>query len=338
MDAFAVLSDVSRRYAVDQERLYLSGMSMGALGTYRLGLVHPDLWARLLPVVSYTTPFCVTPLPREVDCGVAFNYLTTFPNAGNVPVGIIVGALDELTPATANRQFADELTRLGYRFRFWEYATRTHDPELHGLTTDVTDPFLGDARRERSPARVTYVIDRAMHREGALPDQAYWLHGLRLADGEARAKVEAVSGRGTAFGVVPVTGTGESAAGPWMMRGLDAAPGSASGRNELTLTLRGLTAAAVDLQRARLTRAEPLTVVAEADRPVVVRIGGQVLSLPAGRSSVVLPAQRDSSRSVAAERPAAAGGQLPATGAELPWAAALLLVLGLLLVRRRRNA
>ncbi len=64
MDAYVVLADVSRRYAVDQERLYLSGMSMGALGAYRLGLMHPDLWGRLLLVASYTTPFCVTPRRR----------------------------------------------------------------------------------------------------------------------------------------------------------------------------------------------------------------------------------------------------------------------------------
>ena len=335
VDAFAVLSDVSRRYRVDQERLYLSGMSMGALGTYRLGLVHPDLWARLLPVASYTTPFCVTPLPQTVDCGVAFNYLTTFPNARNVPVGILVGTLDELTPVTANRHYADVLTGLGYRFRYWEYATKTHDPELHGLTNDVTDPFLGDGRRERSPAHVTYVIDRAMHREGALPDQAYWLTGLRLAQDVPRARVDAVSGRGTAFDVQPVSGSGNGAAGPWTMRGLDGVPAAADGGNALTLTLRGLTSAEVDLRRARLTRAEPLTVTADADRQVTLRVGGELLSLPAGSSTVVLPAQRGGGRPMQ-DASSLPERRLPATGPAPSWPGALALVTALALARRRR--
>lgn len=333
-DAFAALSDVSRRYAVDQERLYLSGMSMGALGTYRLGLVHPDLWARLLPVASYTTPFCVTPLPQTVDCGVAFNYLSLFPNARNVPVGIVVGTLDELTPVTANRHFADVLSDLGYRFRYWEYATKAHDPELHGLTVDETDPFLGDGRRERSPASVTYVLDRAMHAEGQLPDQAYWLSGLRLADEQRVGRVDATSGRGTAYAVQPVSGQGSSAAGPWTMRGLEGVPAAASGRNELTLDLRGLTAVDVDLERARLTRRETLTVSGVSDRAARLTLGADVLDLPAGEFRFVLEPPRPGRAAGAAP----AQRQLPATGAEGGGVALLLLAAAGVLRRRRTTS
>ena len=340
VDAFAVLSDVSRRYAVDQERLYLSGMSMGALGTYRLGLLHPDLWARLLLVASYTTPFCVTPAPQAVNCGVAFNYLSVFPNARNVPVGIVQGSLDELTPVTGGRHFADVLTDLGYRFRYWEYPTRTHDPALHGLTTDVSDPFLGDGRRERSPATVTYVLDRAMHAEGALPDSAYWVSGLRLAEGERFGRVDATSGRGTAYDVEPVVGEGSDEAGPWTMRGLDGRPAAASGRNELSLILRGLSASEVDLASARLTRSEPLTVVADTDRPVVLRIGDAVLSLPAGQSRTVLEPQRRGAPKASVPAPVAptAAGQLPATGGAQTWPTVLLLAAGLAVARRRTRS
>ena len=336
VDAFAVLADVSRRYGVDHERLYLSGMSMGALGTYRLGLMHPDLWARLLPVASYTTPYCVTPAPQAVDCGVEFNYLTVFPNARNVPVGIVVGTLDELTPVTANRHFADVLTGLDYRFRYWEYATRAHDPELHGLTTEQTDPFLGDARRERSPATVTYVVDRVMAGVNGVPDRAYWLSGLRLADGERFGRVDATSGRGDAHRTEPVSGSGSGPAGPWTMRGLDGRPAAASGRNELALTTRGFTAAAVDLAAARVTRTEPLTVVADTDRPVVLRLGAETLALPEGASTVVLPPTRPASAARPVQ-PAPAQGALPATGSDSALVAPLLLVAGLALARRRRR-
>ena len=334
VDAFAVLSDVSRRYAVDQERLYLSGMSMGALGTYRLGLLHPDLWARLLTVASYTTPFCVTPVPQTLDCGAAFNYLSVFPNARNLPVGILTGTLDELTPVTGNRHYADVLTGLGYRFRYWEYPTRTHDPELHGLTTDVTEPFLADVRRERSPATVTYVVDREMHREGALPDQAYWVNGLRLSDGERFGRVDATSGQGNAFTVQPVSGEGTSEAGPWTMRGLAGRPTPSSGRNQLDVVLRGFAAAAVDLPAARLTRDRPLTVRAEVDRPVQLRVGQEVLSLPTGRTTFVLPPREAAGQPATRAAATSALQRLPATGGLEAVSGLLLLAAGLLIRRR----
>ena len=227
-DVFDVLADVSTRYRIDQDRLYLTGMSMGALGTFRLGLLYPDLWARAFSIGNYTNPFCVTPSQKNPPpiCPAPFNYFTILDNAHNVPWGLINGALDELTPVTGAREIADRFTELGYAFRYWEYATRRHEPSLHGLTTDVTDPFLGNAHRVTDPARVTYLIDRAMQNEPwhLTYDRAYWLRDIRLAAGAARGSAEALSGRGTAYTTVPVSGSGTSAAGPYTMHGLDPVP------------------------------------------------------------------------------------------------------------------
>ena len=332
-DVFEVLSDISRRYSVDQERLYLTGMSMGSLGTFRLGGLFPDLWARLLPVAPYTTPFCVTPTPRTPGCDLRFNYLDVFPNYRNVPVGILQGALDELTPVTGGRTFADELTALGYPFRYWEWPTRTHDPKLHGLTTDVTNPFLGTSQRVRAPGVVTYVQDRNMRTPGQVYDRAYWLSHMRLADGARFGRVTAVSGRLPSSAPRPVTGSGTNDAGPWTMRGLDPVPAAASGRNELTLRLAGLDALTVDLARARLTLAQPLTVVSEADRPVALRVDGVTVRLPAGKSTTTVFGASRVDRAPAGPTPA--GGALPTTGGAPGALALVLLVLGVGLRRLR---
>lgn len=332
-DAFEVLSDVSRRYSADQERLYLAGMSMGSLGTYRLGGLFPDLWARLLAVESYTTPFCVTPTPQTPTCSVPFNYLDLFPNYRNVPVGITQGALDELTPVTGGRTFADVLTSYGYPFRYWEWPSRTHDPKMPGLTTDVTNPFLGSSRRVPSPARVTYVQDRAMRTPGQVYDRAYWLSRMRLADGVRFGRVDAVSGRGTAYSTRPVSGSGTDDAGQWTMRGLDAVAARASGRNELTLTLSGIDAVTVAVAQARLTRREPLVVTATTDRPALLRLDGLVVRLPKGTSRTTVPA--DGSGQVTG-RPSTANGVLPTTGAGASPLLATAFMLMALLVRRHR--
>ena len=307
-----MLSDVSRRYAVDQERLYLTGMSMGSLGTYRLGGLFPDLWARLLAVESYTTPFCVTPTPRTPACTLAFNYLDLFPNYRNVPVGITQGAADELTPVTGGREFADTLTALGYPFRYWEWPNRTHDPKMHGLTTDVTDPFLGNGRRERSPAGISYVQDRAMQTPGQVYDRAYWLSSMHLATGVRMGRVDAVSGRGVAYATKPTSGSGSDDAGPFTYRGLDAVAAVPSGRNELTLTVAGVDSLTADLVSARLTRAEPLTVIAVSDRPVRLLLGRTTVALPQGSSRTVL--RPDAVGVIQVVTPRRSVGALPATG------------------------
>jgi pimeloyl-ACP methyl ester carboxylesterase len=333
-DVFEVLSDVSRRYSVDQERLYLTGMSMGALGTYRLGGLFPDLWARLLAVESYTTPFCVTPTPSMPACTLAFNYLDLFPNYRNVPVGITQGALDELTPVTGGREFADVLTSYGYPVRYWEWPNRTHDPKMHGLTTDVTSPFLGDARRERSPASITYVQDRAMRTTGQVYDRAYWLARMHLADGVRMGRVDAVSERGTAYATRPASGSGSDDAGPWTMRGLDAVTKTSTGRNALTLTLTGIDAVSVDVAQARLSRTEPLVVSAVTDRAAVLHLDGLTVQLPKGSSRNVVPAHGPGGATVVA---APASRTLPATGGAAPWLAPLL-VLVVMGAWRRRTA
>jgi hypothetical protein len=335
-DVFEVLSDVSRRYSVDQDRLYLTGMSMGALGTYRLGGLFPDMWARLLAVESYTTPFCVTATPRTPGCQLAFNYIDLFPNYRDVPVGITQGALDELTPVTGGREFADTLTSYGYPFRYWEWPNRTHDPKMHGLTTDVTNPFLGNARRVVSPAAITYVQDRAMQTPGQVYDRAYWLSRMHLASGVRFGRVDAVSGRGTAYTTKAVTGTGSDDAGTWSMRGLDAVAARSSGRDELSVTTTGLDAMTVDLATARLTRSAPLTVIGATDRPVTLDLAGFVVHLPKGSSRTVVPARGDARR-VPGVVAVQAGQQLPRTGGD-PGSLGVVVLALLAALQRRRLA
>ena len=330
LDVFDVLADVWARYRIDRQRVYLTGMSMGSLGTFRLGLLHPDLWAKALGVGVYTNPFCVTPSQRlATGCFHGFNYFNVLDNAQNLPFGILNGALDELTPATGAREIAGRLTDLRYPNRYWEYPTRRHEPSLHGLTTDVTDPFLGASARVTSPASITYLIDRLMDRDsakfGIVHDRAYWVSDIRVPDGVRFAAVRATSGRGVAYTTKPVTGSGTSAAGQYSMSGLDAVEAAPDGSNRLTLKLTDVESLTVDVVGAGLTRAEALTLEVDSSRPAAVRVAGTetVLQLPAGKSTTVLEpaAQRRTG-------PAPARA-LPATGGVPSAVSLLLLALGL---------
>src|SRR5690349_14350063 len=44
-DVYDVLADIKRRLPVDEDRVYLTGTSMGGGGALRLALTRPDVWA-----------------------------------------------------------------------------------------------------------------------------------------------------------------------------------------------------------------------------------------------------------------------------------------------------
>jgi poly(3-hydroxybutyrate) depolymerase len=50
LDAMTVLKLVRERYAVDPDRIYLMGHSMGGAGTYHLGAKYHDIWAGVAPI------------------------------------------------------------------------------------------------------------------------------------------------------------------------------------------------------------------------------------------------------------------------------------------------
>jgi poly(3-hydroxybutyrate) depolymerase len=70
-DIFEAIVAACRNYAVDRDRIVLRGMSMGASGTWHLGLKHPDRFVALGPYCGYvdTHEFSKTPLPNFVVVG-----------------------------------------------------------------------------------------------------------------------------------------------------------------------------------------------------------------------------------------------------------------------------
>lgn len=52
-DALEVLADAKRRYQPDDQRIYLTGHSMGGHGTWHLGAMHPDKWAGIAPAAGW---------------------------------------------------------------------------------------------------------------------------------------------------------------------------------------------------------------------------------------------------------------------------------------------
>ncbi len=70
-DVFEAIEAACRNYAVDRDRMVLRGMSMGASGTWHMGLKHPDRFVALGPYCGYvdTHEFSRTPQPNFVAVG-----------------------------------------------------------------------------------------------------------------------------------------------------------------------------------------------------------------------------------------------------------------------------
>jgi predicted peptidase len=48
--AMAILAEVEKGYKTDPDRVYLTGLSMGGMGTWSLAMKHPDRFAALVPI------------------------------------------------------------------------------------------------------------------------------------------------------------------------------------------------------------------------------------------------------------------------------------------------
>jgi hypothetical protein len=70
-DILEAIEAVCRNYHIDRDRIVLRGMSMGASGTWHVGLKHPDLFVALGPYCGYvdTHHFSRTPLASFVKVG-----------------------------------------------------------------------------------------------------------------------------------------------------------------------------------------------------------------------------------------------------------------------------
>jgi predicted peptidase len=54
--ALAMLDEVQKEYKTDPKRVYLTGLSMGGMGTWSLAVAHPDKWAAVVPICGRGDP------------------------------------------------------------------------------------------------------------------------------------------------------------------------------------------------------------------------------------------------------------------------------------------
>lgn len=66
-----LLADVRRQYRVDPSRIYLTGLSLGGIATWRWALARPDLFAAVAPVAARRAMDASTPAGGADACRIA---------------------------------------------------------------------------------------------------------------------------------------------------------------------------------------------------------------------------------------------------------------------------
>ena len=152
-DVYDALADVKRRLPVDEDRVYLTGTSMGGGGALRLALTRPDLWAAVALVCPVTPP----------------GLEALIPNALNVPLRLFQGELDPLVPVESARLWQRRLLDLGVAADYIEYPTGRHNAWDYAYRDGAVFDWFAHFRRNRFPDRVRLVTAAYQY------SSAYWV-------------------------------------------------------------------------------------------------------------------------------------------------------------------
>jgi predicted peptidase len=104
-----LLDEIEKKYNVDNDRVYLTGLSMGGFGTWALAMEYPDRFAAIAPICGGGQAFRV----RRIK---------------DVPVWVFHGAKDPVVPVKSSQDMVDALKAAGAtEVKFTIYPEAQHD-------------------------------------------------------------------------------------------------------------------------------------------------------------------------------------------------------------------
>ena len=104
----ALLDEIVTKYAVDEDRIYLTGLSMGGFGTWSLAMAYPERFAALAPICGRGNPEKAHVLK-------------------DIPVWVFHGAKDETVPPEGSELMVNALKKCGADVQYTVYPEAGHD-------------------------------------------------------------------------------------------------------------------------------------------------------------------------------------------------------------------
>lgn len=120
---------IVERYKIDPKRVYLTGLSMGGIGTWEAAMAAPDLYAAIAPICGGGNEANVAAIK-------------------DLPIWVFHGAKDAVVPLGESQKLVDALEALGSDVKFTVYAEADHDswtetyanPALYAWLLDKSRP------------------------------------------------------------------------------------------------------------------------------------------------------------------------------------------------------
>ena len=170
-----ILDRLKRTYNIDENRVYLTGVSDGGTGAYFMAFKDPTAWASFAPLIGNMVVLGTPSVHAEGEM---------YPgNAINKPLYIVNTGRDEMYPAHVMHPYVEHLRRLGASVVFRVYPELGHSTEWWPDDRPEFEAFVQDHPREPLPDKISWQTERVDRF-----NRAHWLVIDRLgpAKGESR--------------------------------------------------------------------------------------------------------------------------------------------------------
>lgn len=119
LELTALIDAIVEQYNVDEDRIYVTGLSMGGFGTWALAAYTPDRFAAIVPICGGGEQLAARVLK-------------------DVPTWVFHGAKDRIVPLERSESMVEALKRAGGDVKFTIYPDAGHD----SWTAAYDDPEL----------------------------------------------------------------------------------------------------------------------------------------------------------------------------------------------------
>ena len=163
-----LIDQTREKYNIDSDRIFLAGLSNGAIGAYMIGMFYPDRFAGLIPIAGSITP----------------RYMHFLVNLRNTPIYMIQGAHDPIFPIQLSRRIHKILDDMKYPVFYQEHDKKGEAHGGHFLPQSEVPPMLEWIRKQKRSRNPDIV---RMTREGNHLGAIHW---VRLVEGKNLALLE----------------------------------------------------------------------------------------------------------------------------------------------------
>lgn len=170
-----LVKEIKRSYNIDDDKVFITGISMGGHGTYLMTIFHPDMFAGASPIAG------------------AINFdkdAHLLENCSSVPFYIIHGSQDELIPVSYSQKISEKLKSLGFDVTYIEHnLVRESGPVRTGhLYPNELLPelikWLDTKKRKPLTSKFSVHITKKYH------SRIYWITPITLLTNNAHITAE----------------------------------------------------------------------------------------------------------------------------------------------------